>query len=57
MQVDEQTQVKVVLSRTEYEAIMARLKNSNIPSVSELLKKAVVDFCTWLYTRRAATSH
>ena len=51
MQVSEQTQVRVTLSQAEYEAIMARLKDSDMHSVSELLKQAVLDFCRgWLYT-------
>ena len=50
MQVSEQTQVRVTLSQAEYEAIMARLKDSDMHSVSELLKQAVLDFCRGGYT-------
>lgn len=54
MQVSEQTQVRVTLSHAEHEAIMARLKDSDMHSVSELLKKAVIDFCRGGYTPTAS---
>ena len=50
MQVDERTQVKITLNPAEYEVVMRRLKNSNLNSVSDLLKKAVIDFCEGGYT-------
>ena len=55
MQVSEQTQVRVTLSQAEHEAIMARLKDSDMHSVSELLKKAVLDFCRGGYTPQVNT--
>ena len=45
MQVTETMQVKVTLTQKEYAAIMEKAKARGFANLSEMLKKAVMDFC------------
>lgn len=50
MEVKETTQVKVTLTPKEYALILAKARANGFKDASEVLKKAVIDFCMGGYT-------